>query len=186
MIGVLAAVGSGFAVKSPGNADAADAITLDAVEVDQLLERAKRGDPAAEYELYRLYSRGMNVPDNPGDAHQLLQRSAEHGHADAQYDLASALHEGAGIVQDFAGALKWMQASAKNGSWRAHYRLGVMYREGIGTPPDLVKAYTHLNVAAARGIPEAATLRNSVMGQLSPDQLLAAQADAKALVEARQ
>lgn len=157
----------------------------EAAQVSELIERARREDPAAEYELYHRYARGLDAPDPSFGAQELLQRSAEHGNADAQYELASALREGVGVVQDYARALKWMQSAAKGGNWQAHYSLGLMYRDGVGTAPDPVKAYIHLNVAAARGFPDAAALRNAVMAQLTPEQVLAAQAEARALAETR-
>lgn len=183
-VGAIAIVAASMVFHALDESAAEAKRAADAAEVNDLIERARREDPAAQYELYRRYARGLDAPDASLGAQDLLVRSAEHGNADAQYELASALREGIGVVQDFARALKWMQAAAKNGNWQAHYSLGLMYRDGVGTPPDPVKAYVHLNVAAARGFPEAAALRNAVMVQLAPAQLLAAQAESRAIAEA--
>ena len=175
-VGAIAIVAASMVFHALDESAAEAKRAADAVEVNDLVERARREDPVAQYEL--------DAPDASLGAQDLLVRSAEHGNADAQYELAAALREGIGVVQDYARALKWMQAAAKNGNWQAHYSLGLMYRDGVGTPPDPVKAYVHLNVAAARGFPEAAALRNAVMVQLAPAQLLAAQAESRAIAEA--
>jgi TPR repeat protein len=155
----------------------------DGARFKELLDRAAGGDPTAEYEVYRMYSNGAREPTGPGEAQTWLQRSAEHGNADAQYELASAFRQGLDVLQDYERAFKWMQRAAEGGSSQAHYGLGVMYRDGIGTVADPVKAYVHLNVAAARGLPDAAVLRNAIMGKLTPEQLLAAQAEARRVDE---
>jgi len=143
------------------------------------LELAKRGDPAAEYEVYRMYLGGEGVPRNDSEARTWLRRSAEHGNAEAQYELAMALHDGRGVVQDYERALKWMQAAASNGHAPAQYGLGLMYRNGVGIPPDLVKAYIWLNLAAAQGFEGAIPLRDTVLSRLTPEELMAAQSEAR-------
>ena len=183
-VGVVVLIVGSLGFQALDATDAQAEQEANALEFSQLLERARHEDPNAQYELYRAYAR-EGAFANRGEAQEFLSRSAQSGHADAQYELASALREGIGVVQDYARALKWMESAAAKGNWKAHHELGLMYRDGIGTPPDPVKAYIHLNVAAARGLTDAAKLRNAVMTQLTSDQLLAAQAQARRIVEGK-
>jgi len=86
-------------------------------------------------------------------------------------------------VQDYQAALKWIEMPARRGNPQAQYRLGQMYRFGIGTPIDKVKAYMWFNLAAAQGMEDAARARESVVGQLKPEEIAKAQADAHRINE---
>ena len=58
-----------------------------------------------------------------------------------------------------------------------------MYFAGMGGPVDKVKAYIWLNLSAANGVIGATQLRDSVLSQLSPDQIVIAQAEARRLIQ---
>ncbi len=176
-------VAGAFALHALTASQAETQRAADGAQFKELLDRASGGDPTAEYEVYRRYANGTREPTSRGEAQAWLQRSAEHGNADAQYELASAFRHGLDVLQDYERAFTWMQRAAEGGSSQAHYGLGLMYRDGIGTAADPVKAYVHLNVAAARGLADAAVLRNAIMGKLTPEQLVAAQAEARRVDE---
>lgn len=178
----LAVVAGAFVLRVLADSQAQAQRETDSARFEQLLERAKQ-DSAAAYEVYQHYANGKRAPAKPGEALEWLQRSADDGNADAQYELAIALREGHETLQDYQRAFAWMQRSAQNGNAQAHYALGVMHRDGIGTVADPVKAYVHFNVAAAQGFADAAVLRNSVRTKLTPEQLLAAQAESRRIVE---
>jgi hypothetical protein len=185
VIGVSAIVAGVFGLHSLSESVAKAEREDASVQFKQILERAKREDPAAEYELYRMYANGTVPAEGAGDASTWLQRSADHGNDNAQYELASAFRDGINVLQDYERAFKWMQRAAETGNPRAQFGLGVMYRDGIGTAQDQVKSYVYLNLAAAQGLPEAVAQRNAIMAKLTPEQLLAAQAEARAIAEAR-
>lgn len=149
----------------------------------ETLALAQRSIPTAEYELYRIYARGDGVARNPNEARVWLQRAAKHGLATAQYELAVALREGRGMVQDYRSAAKWMQLAAKGGDPQAQYDLGLMFRAGIGVPADPAKAYIWLNLAASQGFAGAAAVRDALLAQLSPADLLSAQDEARRMSE---
>ncbi len=144
---------------------------------------AENNDPAAEYELARMYAQGDAVPQNVAEGRKWLGRSAQHGNVEAQYELAIALKEGRGVVQDYERAVNWLQLAAERGHGPAQFELGMVYRLGTGLPPNNAKAYTWLNLAAAQGIAGAAPARDAVLKLLSPADIFEAQAVARRLSE---
>jgi TPR repeat protein len=50
-----------------------------------------------------------------------------------------------------------------------------MYADGDGVPKDLVIAYMWLNLAAAKGEPNAKANRDNIERQMTPDQIAEAQ-----------
>lgn len=140
---------------------------------------AKRGDADAELRLGKLYANGEGVIVNMTEAVKWFEKAARHGNSEAQFLYATALLEGSGVVQDYQAALNWMVRPATNGNPDAQYRLGQMYHFGIGTPVDKVKAYMWFNLAAAQGNDAAIRARESVVGQLKPEQIALAQTDAR-------
>ncbi len=147
------------------------------------LKLAQTNDRDAEYKVAVMYLHGYGVAKSETEARKWLERAAEHGHTVAQYDLGIALREGRGAVQDYEGAVKWIQRAAESGHPQAQYALGLMYRAGTGVPANNVKAYTWLNIAAARGISDAAIIRDAVLSRLSPPEVFEAQAESKRLSE---
>ena len=148
------------------------------------IKLAESGDPAAEHQLAQMYAVGDGVLKNEKTAAAWLERAARHDDAEAQYEFGIALREGRGTVQDDERAFEWLQRAADAGNARAQYELGRMYFLGAGTPVDKVRAYTWLNVAAAQGAGgDAASLRDMVRGQLSADEIIKGQADARRLNE---
>lgn len=144
---------------------------------------AESNDPAAEYELARMYAQGDAVPQNAAEGRKWLERSAQHGNVEAQYELGIALKEGRGVVQDYERAVKWLQMAAESAHGPAQFELGMVYRTGTGLPPNNGKAYTWLNLAAAQGIAGAAPARDAVLKLLSPADIIEAQAVARRLSE---
>jgi len=144
---------------------------------------AESNDPAAEYELARMYAQGDAVPQNAAEGKKWLERAAQHGNFDAQYALGMALKDGRGVVQDYERAVKWLQTAAEGGHGPAQFELGMVYRTGTGVPANNGKAYTWLNLAAAQGIAGAASARDGVLKLLSPADITEAQAVARRLSE---
>ena len=157
--------------------------TVAVPRLPELMKRAEANDAAAEHELARMYGTGEGVPASPREEHNWLERAARHGNVEAQYELGIALREGRGTVQDFDEARKWLQRAAESGNAKAQYALGLMYRTGMGIPVDSMRAYVWLNVAAAQGVSGAASARDSVLGRLTPAELLEAQAEARRMSE---
>ena len=148
-----------------------------------ILSRAQKNDPDAEYEVSAMYAHGYGVAKNDAEARKWLERAAQHGQVTAEYEFGLALRDGRGVLQDYARAVGWIRSAAESGYGPAQFALGVMYRAGTGVPADNVKAYTWLNLAAARGVYDAAVVRDAVLGRLSPSEVIEAQAEARRLGE---
>ena len=168
----------GTATKVPERSTVSEASFRDA------MHRAERNDPAAEFELYRLYGHGVGVERSKQEAYRWLERAALHGNTDAQFELGNALRQGTGVVQDYRLAAKWLELAAENGNADAQYALGQMYRSGVGIAPDNAKAYIWFNLAAAQDVAGAALQRDAAMRTLAPDQIVEAQSEARRLSEA--
>ncbi len=149
----------------------------------RLSAQALKGDAEAQLRLGKMYANGEGVIVDVTKAAKWFDKAAHQGNAEAQFLYASALLDGRGVVQDYQAALKWIEMPARRGNPQAQYRLGQMYRFGIGTPVDKVKAYMWFNLAAAQGMDDAARARESVVGQLKPEEIARAQADAHQINE---
>lgn len=80
-----------------------------------LLTRAEAGDPAAQYELGRLYERGETVVRDDFAAVRWLERAAENGHGPAALDYGWMLANGYGVTKDAAAAYYWFARAAAAG-----------------------------------------------------------------------
>lgn len=78
-------------------------------------------------------------------------------------------------------AATWFERAARLGLPAAMANLGLLHIRGRGVPQDYVVGYMCLNLAAAAGLSEAATLRDRVGATMTPAQL----AEARDLVESR-
>ena len=130
-----------------------------------------------------MYAHGYGVAKDENEARKWLERAAQHGNVVAEYEFGIALRDGRGTLQDYARAVGWIRNAAESGYGPAQFALGVMYRAGTGVPADNVKAYTWLNLAAARGVYDAAVVRDAVLGRLSPSEVSEAQAEARRVGE---
>jgi TPR repeat protein len=109
-------------------------------------------------------------------------------------DFAAAAHNGDPVAMFLAGyvaaakessaaemaqAAQWFDRAAARGMAAAMANLGLLYVRGLGVPQDFVLGYMWLNIAAASGLPEAVTLRDSVGANMTPAEI----ADAQKLIE---
>jgi TPR repeat protein len=114
---------------------------------EQILERARSGDPVAQYTAGRLFA----DEGSHKRAAAWFRRAAEAGVLDAQYCLGVALENGRGVASDLAAAFRWYQRAAELGHPMAQYNLGVALLRGNGTAPDWAAAAYWLLRAAASG-----------------------------------
>ncbi len=64
-------------------------------------------------------------------------------------------------------------------SGEAFFELGLMYAAGRSVPADLVTAHKWLNVAVYKGCREAVQRRAELAGEMSSDEIAAAQREAR-------
>jgi TPR repeat protein len=117
-----------------------------------LEQRARAGDPIAQYRLGTLYALGQGVQQDYQHAAQLFKTSADGGVAEAQYDIAVMYGEGLGIGRDPNVAVEWYQKAAAQGNANAAFNLGVAYSNGVGVQQNMDQAAQWFGRAAAAGI----------------------------------
>lgn len=139
-----------------------------------LLPLAQQGEPEAEYHLGILYEYGLGVERDDGEAFKWYRRAAERGHAPAQYGLGLMYFDGRGTGSDATAAAEWMARAAEQGYAPAQYGLGLLRFNGVGVERDLVRAQMWFELAAARGNESGRESRDSLVRQLTSEQLLRA------------
>jgi len=106
-------------------------------EWKDLLVRAKRGDPAAEWEVADRFSDGCRdehgkvvVRRSPSKAAEWFRRSAEHGNTDAYLNLGNILGDGDGVEKNVPEALLWLRRAFRAGNTgTAANNIAITYRE---------------------------------------------------------
>jgi TPR repeat protein len=114
-------------------------------------QAANQGNPAAEYNLGRLYAEGQGVPVNPAAAAVWFRKAADQGNPGAQYNLGLLYQEGRGVRRDPARAAAWQLKAANQGYADAEGRLAAMYETGDGVPADQAEAARWYRQAAGHG-----------------------------------
>jgi TPR repeat protein/DNA-directed RNA polymerase subunit RPC12/RpoP len=134
-----------------------------------------------------LYQAGGGVPKDPREAFNWFLKAAGNGCEAAQYEVAKAYNSGVGVLQDKQAAFDWFQKAANNGDESAQTDLALLYLEQVdgsaNTPENRIMAYAWLNLVAAQGKAEAASLRNDLIRKMSALEVAEAQRRAKAFSE---
>jgi TPR repeat protein len=119
-----------------------------------LVELAKLGDRAAQFELYKI---AMANPENsPTKASVLLHRAAGPLSPQAQFDLAESYLRGHAVETNAAEAVFWFHEAASRGHVSAQLLLAGMLSRGDGVAVDSEQARFWLEQAAGSGSGEAA------------------------------
>lgn len=113
-----------------------------------LLQQAKSGAPAAQYELAQAYS---DLQQYEKAVHWWKQ-AAEQGHAPAQIDLGLMHQIGVGTPQDLVEAQRLYLAAAEQGNASGLHNLAYLYRRGDGVERDASQAVAWYLQAAQQGI----------------------------------
>jgi len=137
---------------------------------------AEQGHADAQCNLAFMYDKGEGVPQDYKQAFNWYTKAAEQGVAFAQHNLALMYYEGKGVPQDYKKAFNWYTKVAEKGYVGAQNKLAWMYYKGEGVPQNYTYSYIWCSLAAAQGCEEAQGNRDSVMGLLSPEQIIQAQA----------
>ena len=104
-----------------------------------------------------------------------IQDSAESGDATAQLMLGNLYAEGRGVETDFSEAAKWFHRAADQGNANAQYALGIIYSGGHMGPVDLAEGYVWFCIAAKSGVEIANEDCDILAGDLTSEELDAAQ-----------
>jgi hypothetical protein len=112
---------------------------------------AKKGDPAAQYNLGLLYHFGLGVRRDEAEAAKWYGLAAEQGDADAQHAIGDFYIEGLWGKPEYAEAAEWFRLAAEQGHAEAQRKLGALYARGRGVPKNQIKAAKWLRRAAKQG-----------------------------------
>lgn len=139
--------------------------------VADLIQRAEKGEAAAQLELGGIYTKGEGVTKDVAEGVKWLTAAAEQGNAEAQMKLGGLYVGGRGVLKNSIVAAKWFTMSAKQGNAAAQCQLGRMHMTGAGVPKDDVEAYKWANLAAAQGDPAARKVLVALVIRMTPGQI---------------
>lgn len=123
-------------------------------------DRAKNGDPVAQYYLGLCHTQGgLGIAKDYKKAIEWWKKSAENGNTYAQLKLASCYTRGSlGLAKDRKEAAKWYKMAAKeckksaeSGDVKAQYQLANLYTRGRGIKRDYKEAFKWYKKAAENG-----------------------------------
>ena len=117
------------------------------IDLAHASERAKAGDPDAQYGMGVRFANGYDVPQNFSSAMTWFMK-AERGHPEAQLKLALGYMKGIGVPQDEEQAVMWLKRAANNDNSWAQHALSSLYIAGHAVPRDYVRAYTWAKIAS--------------------------------------
>lgn len=113
---------------------------------------ARRGIPAAEYNLAVMHLRGDLPKPKPREALRLMIQSADAGFVTGIYGLGQ-MHElgQGGLKIDLVEANRWYQRAARAGSVEGQVAIGTAYFLGRGASKDPALAARWFRIAAQGG-----------------------------------
>ncbi len=176
---------------------------------------AEAGSSNAQLRLGLMYHEGRVLLRDYVEGTRLICEAADAGNVDGQFNCGLAYQMGRGVDANADQAVSYWKAAAEQSNVAALNFLGQHYLDaddgataaeyfkraadlgnaagmygyasiiGAGDAPDLVNAYAYASLAVVRGHPDAGGFRDELEAQMSPEDVLAAQAAAKAWTEAR-
>ncbi len=94
---------------------------------------AEQGDANAQFNLGMLYTKGLCVPRDYGQARQWFEKAAAQGLASAHFYLGVLYTKGEGVLLDYDHAQSYEQVIAQ-GYAAAQYNLRLLYDNRFGVP----------------------------------------------------
>ena len=95
-------------------------------------EEAKKGDPAAQFNLGLDFLNGTFQKKDPKEAFKWFLKSAEQGYVGAEHNLGWMCDNGVGVERSSTEAAIWYEKAANQGDAQAQNIIGQMYSEGDG------------------------------------------------------
>ena len=118
---------------------------------EQIISKAKSGDPFAQYLAGKIYRDGpVLIPDSV-EAADWFERAAHQGVVMAQYELGVLLLSDDPEIHDPRLGVQWLEYAARNKNDCAAYRLGKEYLKGEVVKRNTSKAEEYLTQSADAG-----------------------------------
>ncbi len=111
----------------------------------ELSEKAKGGDPAAEFELANAFFAGKEIPKDEVQGMALLERAARSGHPQAQVQMGDRTYGDGNNPENYVGAYVWYAQAQRNGAEEADAKVTELERRM--TPEQLAEARKRLETA---------------------------------------
>jgi TPR repeat protein len=136
-------------------------------------EKARKGDPVAEYQLGNFYRDGVGVDKDLSQAVGCWGAAALHGHVRAQITLGDFLTKGGrGVDRDLVQAAKVYRMAARQGDLIGLQRMAECYLSGQGVVKDEVEAYAYYALISMRNGREDTNPLKRMVGQGTPLETL--------------
>ena len=127
---------------------------------------ARQGDADAQFNLGQAYKLGRGVPMNLATALEWYRKAAVQGHARAEDNCGLLLFQ----QNRRAEAMPYLRRSAMRGEPRAQYLVGAALFNGDLMQRDWINAYALMSLAAASGLPQAASALAQMDSHVTEDQ----------------
>lgn len=149
---------------------------LDKETALKYFEKASESDnPTAKFMTGYAYYTGTLRPVDYKKAAPLIKAAADAGLDEAQFVLADIYVNGRGFPQNYNNAVKYLRLSASQGNTDAMMNLADILVVGEKFNKDIEFAHVLYNLAAVRGVAEAANKRQIVESKMKINDILQAQ-----------
>lgn len=124
-----------------------------ALELGQIMEGARNGDPEAMDMLGYIYENGRCIEKSSADAAVWYEKAANAGLPEAMNDIGYMYLNGTGVPRNDVAAVNWFRKAASLGNPEAMNNLGFMFTMGRGVPKNHAQAAVWFERAANLGQP---------------------------------
>jgi TonB family protein len=107
-----------------------------------LSEKARSGDPAAEFELANAFFEGRDIPKDESQGMALLERAARSGHPQAQFQMGERAYGDGTNPTNYVVAYYWYVQAQRSGAQHADAKVTEL--ESRMTPDQLTEARKRL------------------------------------------
>ena len=122
------------------------------IALQECLDKAKAGDPRAQYDIGVLLFRGtLGGLRNFEKSVEWLQRAADQGYANAQAALGEKYVFGLGVPQDKEKGRRLLDQAVRENSAEGYFRLGALLYAGRHLPEDKERGRKLIAKAAEQG-----------------------------------
>lgn len=149
------------------------------MNVNQVIESAKRGDASSQFNLAVMLYKGENMPQNRNEAYRWFKAAADQGHQKAklnldlftmndevfdliilgaeqgldfaQHQVGNIYYYGNGVPQDYDKAFEWYAKAANQNYLDSKFSIAVMALKGEGFDKDEKVGFEIMENAASQG-----------------------------------
>jgi TPR repeat protein len=129
--------------------------SVNGMSLDEVRDRANRGDAQAQWVLGNAYMSGHGVPQDDREAARWYKAAAAQSLAAAEVSLGYLYEQGRGVTKDSRQAFRFFQAAALGGDPIGENNLASLYEHGYGTRRKPTEAARWYLASAQAGNPVA-------------------------------